>query len=209
MNPEATVFVVDDDQELCRALQWLLTSDGLKVEVFHSADEFLEQYDPQRPGVLVLDVRMRGMSGLELQNVLCERGYPIPVIILTGHGDVPMAVSAVKAGAYDFLQKPVNDAALLNRISGALRLDEQRRHDLEKLQVYRKRYASLTPRERQVFELVVGGMANKQIACDLCLSAKTVEVHRKNLMRKVGVQSVVELMRVAFVLGVKAATTAS
>lgn len=192
---EPTVFVVDDDADLCDSLRWLLESDGLRVETYTSAQSFLDAYTPDRPGVLLLDIRMPGMSGLELQQYLKERGFSIPIIILTGHGNVPMAVRAVQAGALDFLQKPVDDQVLLARISEAMRLDAQNRQERLEDEKVLRRLKSLTPRERNVLDLVVGGKSNKQIAGELCIADKTVEVHRKHLMKKMGVRSVVELVR--------------
>lgn len=202
MNNDSTVFVVDDDTDLCEALRWLLESDGLKVETYTSAQSFLEAYEPDRPGVLALDVRMPDMDGLELQQHLNARGYEIPVIILTGHGDVPMAVRALKAGALEFFQKPVNDQALLDCIHRAMRVDVEKRRQRACADVTRARIAALTRREREVMDLVVAGHANKQIAEILCLSVKTIEVHRKRVMKKMQAGTVVELVRM--VLSVRA-----
>lgn len=196
MPTKPTVFVVDDDPDLCDSLRWLIESDGLNVETYGSALDFLEAYDPARPGVLVLDVRMPGMSGLDLQEHLINKGYGIPIIILTGHADVPMAVGAVKAGAMEFLQKPVNDEILLDSIRRGIRLDVQNRSKKQRKDELLSRMARLTPRERQVMDLVIAGKPNKQIAHELSVSEKTVEVHRKRLMKKVQVGSAVELVRV-------------
>ncbi len=195
MDDTPTVFIVDDDQELCAALRWLLESEGLRVELYHSGEEYLAAFDPRRPGVLVLDVRMDGMSGLELHKQLIERGFAIPVIFLTGHGDVPMAVDSIKAGAVDFLQKPVHDVTLIERINEAMRLDARRRRALEENKELLARFERLTPREWEVLGLVVEGRANKQIAAILHISEKTVEVHRKHVMSKLQAQSVAELVR--------------
>jgi two-component system response regulator FixJ len=200
MRDDATVFVVDDDADICEALCWLLESDGLKVETHTSAQSFLSAYDPDRPGVLALDVRMRGMDGLGLQELLNARGYEIPVIILTGHGDVPMAVRALKAGALEFLQKPVNDQALLDCLHRAMQIDADNRRKRANRLVVRARMAKLTPREREVMDLVVAGYPNKRIAEVLCLSEKTVEVHRKRVMRKMKAASAVELVRMVLSL---------
>jgi two-component system response regulator FixJ len=197
MPTEPTVFVVDDDTDLCDSLRWLIESEGLRVETYASARGFLDAYNDDRPGVLVLDVRMPGMSGLELQEHLLAEGYGIPIIILTGHGDVPMAVRAVKRGALEFLQKPVNDEILLDSIRTALRLDAHNRSRKKHKDEILARLARLTPRERQVMELVIAGKPNKQIAHELSVSEKTVEVHRKRLMKKAQVTSAVELVRVA------------
>ena len=196
MPTEPTVFVVDDDPGLCDSLGWLIESDGLKVETYASAQDFLDAYEPDRPGVLMLDVRMPGMSGLDLQEHLIDKGYGIPIIMLTGHADVPMAVRAVRAGAVEFLQKPMNDQILLDRIRKAIRLDAQIRRKVIRKGEILARMALLTPREQEVMDLVVAGKANKQIAYELHVSEKTVEVHRKRLMRKMQVGSAVELVRV-------------
>ena len=200
MKDDPTVFVVDDDADLCEALRWLLESDGLKVETHTSAQSFLEAYRPDRPGVLALDVRMRGMDGLELQERLVAHDFDIPVLILTGHGDVPMAVRSLKAGALEFLQKPVNDQALLDCIHRALRIDAENRRKRVAKEVILARRAALTRREREVMDLVIAGKANKQIAELLCVSEKTVEVHRKHVMNKMQASSVVELVRTALSL---------
>jgi len=195
MPTEPTVFVVDDDPDLCDSLRYLIESDGLKAETYGSAQGFLDAYDPQRPGVLVLDVRMPGMNGLDLQQHLIDQGYEMVVIILTAHGDIPMAVRAVKAGALEFLQKPVNDQILLDSIRKAIRLDAQNRRQRQHKDEILRRLARLTPREQEVMDLVVAGKANKQIAHELSVSEKTVEVHRKRLMKKVQVGSAIELVR--------------
>ena len=195
MDDTPTVFIVDDDRELCAALRWLLESEGLRVELYHSGEEYLAAFDPRRPGVLVLDVRMDGMSGLEVHRQLIERGFAIPVIFLTGHGDVPMAVDSIKAGAVDFLQKPVHDVTLIECINEAMRLDAERRRKLAENKELLARFERLTPRELEVLELVAQGKANKQIAAILHISEKTVEVHRKHVMSKLQARSVAELVR--------------
>ena len=200
MTGDPTVFVVDDDADLCEALRWLLESDGLKVETHTSAQSFLEAYRPERPGVLALDVRMRGMDGLELQERLVAHDFDIPVLILTGHGDVPMAVRALKAGALEFLQKPVNDQALLDCVHRALRIDAENRRKRVAKEVILARLTALTTRERQVMDLVVAGNANKQIAELLRVSEKTVVVHRKHVLEKTRADSVVELVRIVLSL---------
>lgn len=196
MNDQQTVFVVDDDQAARESLRWLLESVGHRVNCPASALEFLESYDGSVPGCLVLDIRMPGMSGLELQNHLLERGWCLPVIIVTGHGDVPMAVRAMKAGAVDFLQKPYNDQVLLDRIQMALDLCRQRSHSHEELAKIQANYQQLTLREREVASLVVAGKANKVIAIELGLSPKTIEVHRANVMFKMRVKSLPELVQI-------------
>ncbi len=195
MTEQQTVFVVDDDQAARESLRWLLESVGHRVSCYPSAREFLEIYDGKVPGCLVLDVRMPGMSGLELQSLLLERNWCLPVIIVTGHGDVPMAVRAMKAGAVDFLQKPYNDQALLDRIQQALELCSQRRRNLSELAQIQDNYLQLTPREREVAALVVAGKANKVIAIELGLSPKTIEVHRANVMYKMQAHSLSELVQ--------------
>jgi two-component system response regulator FixJ len=197
---DPTVFVVDDDTDLCEALRWLLESDGLKVETYTSARSFLNAYHPDRPGVLALDVRMPGMDGLELQDYLTTHGLTIPIIILTGHGTVPMAVRALKAGALEFLQKPVNDQALLDSIRRALRTDAENRRKRSSDEAMAARFNALTPREREVLSLVVAGYANKRMAALLGVSEKTIEVHRKHLMGKMQARSVVELVRMSLSL---------
>jgi len=194
---EPKVFVVDDDDALCDALQELLEAQGLLVEAYNSAESFLAACAPDRPGCLVLDVRMRGMSGIDLQSRLAAEGVAIPVIIITGHGDVPMAVRAVRNGAVDFLEKPVPDQLLLERVRQALALDAQRRCAAVEHGAAAARLRTLTPRQRQVMDHVLAGQANKQIAAAMGISVKTVEVHRKRVMQKMGVHGVVELMRVA------------
>jgi FixJ family two-component response regulator len=195
MNERQTVFVVDDDQAARESLRWLLESVGHRVSCYASAREFLDACDGKVPGCLVLDVRMPGMSGLELQNHLLERNWCLPVIVVTGHGDIPMAVRAMKAGAVDFLQKPYNDQVLLDRIQQALELCSQRRRNHEELTLIQARYRQLTPREREVAAHVVAGMANKVIAIELGLSPKTIEVHRANVMSKMRAHSLSELVQ--------------
>ncbi len=192
---EPTVFVVDDDAALCEALQWLLESDGLRVQTHLSAEAFLAACPREQPGCLVLDVRMRGMSGLDLQLRLAEYGITLPVIMLSGHGDIPMAVRAVKAGAVDFLEKPVNAEVLLGRVRRALALDAKRRRERRARAELAARLESLTPRERDVLEMVLAGTPNKEIAAELGIGVKTVEAHRKQVMQKMGVRRAVELAR--------------
>lgn len=191
---EPTVFVVDDDPALREALQWLLESEGFAVATYDSAEAFLAGYHPGQPGCLVLDVRMRGMSGLDLQARLVQEPVGLPIIIITGHGDVPMAVRAVKSGAVDFLEKPVSDAALLERVREALRLDAENRRQCARRGHVAARLARLTPRERQVMDRMVAGRANKAIALELGIAEKTVEVHRKRVLEKMGVRTAIELV---------------
>ena len=194
---EPTVFIVDDDQAVARSLRWLIETVRLRVETFASAQAFLDGYDPHKPGCLVLDVRMPGLSGLELQERLTAQKINIPIIFITGHGDVQMAVRAVKSGAFDFIEKPFNDQDLLDRIQKAIVFDrEQRGKEVQRGQL-RMLFANLTPREREVLDLVVEGMSNKAIANSLGLSAKTVEVHRAKMMEKMQAHSVSDLVKMA------------
>lgn len=195
MTEKPTVFVVDDDQPARESLRWLLESVGHQVHCHASAQEFLDTFDGNTPGCLVLDIRMPGISGLELLNHLSDRQWCLPVIIVTGHGDVPMAVRAMKCGAVDFLQKPYNDQHLLDRIQQALELCRERRRSHDELSKIRGSYQQLTPREREVATLVVAGKANKVIAIDLGLSPKTIEVHRANVMLKMQANSLSELVQ--------------
>lgn len=194
-----TVFVLDDEAAIRDSLRFLLESVGLRVETFADAGEFLASWSPERPGCLVLDVRMRGMSGLELQDELVRRGVHLPTIVITGHGDVPMAVRAMKSGALDFLQKPFGDQALVDRVHQALEIDRDARRDLAERTRVSARLSILTPREREIAELLVDGKANKEIASDLGLSTRTVEGHRAHIMDKLAVDSFAELVRLVLV----------
>lgn len=197
MNSKATVFVVDDDQAMRSSLKWLIETVGMRVEVFSSANEFIRSYYPGRAGCLLLDVRMPGMSGLELQEYFIQQQIKIPIIIITGHGDVPMAVRAMKVGAVDFIEKPFNDELLLDSIRNALALDvEQRAQQAERSEVA-ARLAHLTPREHEVMEMVTNGRANKEIATELGVSSKTVEAHRARVMEKMEASSLAELVKMA------------
>ncbi len=191
---EPTVFVVDDDHALCDALQWLLEAARLRVKTYASADAFQTDYQPDRPGCLVLDIRMPGLSGLELQAQLVRKKIALPIIFITGHGDIPMAVQAVKNGAVDFLEKPVRPQLLLDHIRHALALDAQWRAERKWCNAVAARYRSLTERERQVLPLVVDGRANKVIAAELGIAEKTVERHRKGLLSKMEVEGAVGLV---------------
>jgi two-component system response regulator FixJ len=191
---DATVFVVDDDQAVRDSLQQLLQAVGLRVQTYASARDFLLAYRPDTPGCLVLDIRMPGMGGLDLQAQLVEQGVQLPIIFLTGHGDVPAAVRALKAGAMDFLQKPVNSQSLLDLVQQAIRRDgEARAQSAEKSEVVR-RLATLTPREREVLDRMVAGKANKVIAVELAISERTVEFHRGKIMKKMCARSLAELV---------------
>ncbi|MES9961164.1 MAG: response regulator transcription factor [Sedimenticola sp.] len=200
MSSEMTVFIVDDDQEVRDALQLLMESVGLNVETFGSAQEYLDQFDPGRPGCLVLDIRMPGMSGLDLQARLAAENIHPPIVIITGHGDVPMAVRAVQAGAVDFVQKPFNDQQLLDSVHRAIEQDAVQRGEVSKLLEIRDRLDKLTPREREVMELVIAGKRNKVIAADLNISQSTVEAHRAKVMEKMEADTLSSLMRMMLTL---------
>jgi FixJ family two-component response regulator len=196
----ATVFVVDDDEGVRSSLGILLDSAGYRPVSFGTAMDFLAQYDPARPGCVLLDMRMPGMTGMELVQELGRRGAFLPVIFITGHGDVPMAVEAMKWGAFDFLQKPFSPKDLLERIQRALAADTEARQMLSRTEEIRQRHATLTPREKEVMALIVAGHANKVIAMDLGLSERTVEIHRARVMEKMATRSVAHLVRMALEL---------
>lgn len=195
------VFVIDDDQAVRDSLRWLLESVSLPVETFSSANEFLERYDPERPGCLLVDVRLPGISGLELHERLRQRGVEAPTIFMTGHGDVPMAVRAMKNGAVEFFEKPLADQSLLDSIWRALELDRRQRAQRAAVDLVRLRARRLTAREVEVFRLVIKGLLNKQIALQLGVSSKTVEVHRARVMTKMEADSLADLVRMAALLG--------
>src|SRR6202008_2862863 len=191
----STVFVVDDDEGVRNSLRFLLKSVGLAAHAVGSASEFLDTYGPSQPGCLVRDVRMPGMSGLELEGQLNLRGAVIPVIFITGHGDIPMAVEAMQQGAFDFLQKPFRDQDLIDRIQRALERDARNRTALEQHARIRERLDSLTPREREVLALMTRGKPNKIMAAELGVSQRTVEIHRARVMEKSGAASLAQLVR--------------
>ena len=195
ITPDPTVFVVDDDQDMRELLRHLVGSVGLTVETSARAQQFLDTYDAGRPGCLVLDVRMPGMSGLDLQEELAARKISLPIIMITGYGDVPTAVCALRAGAVDFVEKPFSRQLLLDRIRHAMEVDRKARRAQAQRAEVAARLARLTPREREVMELVIAGNANKVIAIDLGLCEKTVEVHRARVMRKMEVDCLAELVR--------------
>jgi FixJ family two-component response regulator len=201
-DADAVVFVVDDDVRVRESLKNLIGSVGLRVEAFASAQEFLLSKRPDVPGCLVLDVRLPGLSGLDLQKQMAEADMEIPIIFITGYGDIPMTVHAMKAGAVEFLTKPFRDQDLLDAIHQALEHDRRARHRRAKTEKLRSRYSSLTPREREVMALVVVGLLNKQIAGELGTSEASVKVHRQHVMEKMGASSLADLVRMADRLGI-------
>lgn len=190
----STVFVVDDDSALRDALRGLLGTAGLQVEAYADGPTFLASIDSDRAGCVLLDMAMPGMSGHQVQAALKERGLELPIIFLTGHGDIPAAVRAVRAGAVDFLEKPVRGEVLLDRVRRSLAIDEERRCAREQTVEIRRRFATLRPREAEVMALVVTGLSNKEIAQNLGLSPRTVEVHRTHVMHKMGAANLAELV---------------
>jgi FixJ family two-component response regulator len=203
MSPiKPTVFIVDDDPAVLKGLSRLLRSAGFTVETFPSSQDFLNHYVPNTPGCLVLDVAMPGLNGLELQKALAAKGHAIPIIFLTGHGDIPMSVQAMKRGAADFLTKPVNDDNLLTAVHAALEKDRVDRRARAEVADIQERLATLTPREREVLEHVVSGQLNKQTAADLGIVEKTIKVHRARMMEKMKVHSLAELVRLAEKAGI-------
>ena len=197
---EPVVYVVDDNKELCSVLTRVIEANGLRCRAFDSAERFLESFEKGQPGCVVLDVRMPGMSGLELQEFLKRNGSSIPVLILTGHADVPVAIRAMKTGALEFLEKPVSNQILLEHIRRALQIDAQSRAANNMVDLVRGKYEKLTPREKQVMGLVVQGNANRHIGDRLGLRQKTVEVHRAHVMQKMEAKSLAELVRMAVLL---------
>lgn len=203
VESEAIVFVVDDDPSMRKALSNLFRSVGLRAEVFGSARELLESELPEVASCLVLDIRLPGPSGLDFQAELAKANIQIPIIFMTGHGDIPMTVKAMKAGAVDFLSKPFRDQDMLDAVSAAIERDTRRRQQSAARDSLDARYATLTPREREVMALVVAGLMNKQVAGELNLSEITVKIHRGNVMRKMAAQSLADLVRMAEQLGVR------
>jgi RNA polymerase sigma factor (sigma-70 family) len=195
MTQAPVVFVVDDDPSVRSSLKFLMSSVGLQVESFDSADALLQRKLPDAPSCLVLDVRLRGLSGLDFQRELAARNCHMPIIFITGHGDIPMSVRAMKAGAVEFLTKPFRDQDLLDAVRIALEKDRERRERKKEVSDLKERYKSLTPREQEVISMVVSGMLNKQIADQLGTAENTVKVHRSRAMEKMRAQSVAELVK--------------
>ena len=200
---EAIVFVVDDDPSMRKALTNLFRSVGLRAEVFGSAREWLESKLPEVASCLVLDIRLPGLSGLDFQAELAKTNIQIPIIFMTGHGDIPMTVKAMKAGAIDFLTKPFRDQDMLDAVAVAIERDRERRKEQKILSELRSRFASLTPREQQLLALVTSGLMNKQIAAEIGLAEITVKIHRGNIMKKMSARSLADLVRMAELLGVR------
>jgi FixJ family two-component response regulator len=203
-HPDSVVFVVDDDSSVREAIKSLIRSVGLGVETFGTAQEFLSSKRPDAPGCVVLDVRLPGISGLDLQRELAAHGINLPVIFITGHGDIPMSVRAMKAGALEFLTKPFRDQDLLDAIQQALDRDRSARQQRTETAELRERFDTLTPREREVMGLVVSGLLNKQIAGELGTSEITIKIHRSQVMKKMGAGSLAELVRMTEKLGIPA-----
>jgi FixJ family two-component response regulator len=207
VEERAVVFVIDDDPSMRGALEDLISTVGLEVRAFATPQEFLRSKPPDAPGCLVLDVRLPGMSGLTFQTELAKEGVRLPVIFITGHGDIPMSVRAMKAGAVEFLTKPFHDQDLLDAVHAAIERDRKTRHDAVRIAELRERFETLSERERQIMALVVIGRANKQIAGELGLSEMTVKVHRGQVMRKMQAGSLPELVRMADRLAVPTTTS--
>jgi two-component system, LuxR family, response regulator FixJ len=199
----ATVFIVDDDEQIRRYCELIVQHAGLPAEQFGSGREFLDHYDHSRPGCLLLDIRMPDMSGLELQQELNRRGAVIPVIFATGVAEIPVAVEAMQHGAFDYLQKPISQDDLLDRVRRALSFDATTRASLLERRQAEERFESLTEREREILAMVVGGLSNKEAAARMKLSARTVEIHRASLMRKTGARNTAHLVRMAMELQIR------
>ena len=197
---QESVLIVDDDAAVRDSLSLLLKSVGIQSKAFDSGGEFLEAYQPDWAGCILLDIRMPGMSGMEVQRRLVERDCTLPIIFITGHGDIPMAVEAMHLGAHDFVQKPFHDQELLDRIQAALNANREQQDDIDLKRNVKNRYETLTPRESEVMSAVVKGHANKVIAMDLELSQRTVEIHRARVMEKMQVRSLAELVKLSVLL---------
>jgi len=198
--PDKTVFVIDDDAGVRQGLRFMLRAAGYSVEAFPSARSFLEDYHPRRSGCLLLDIQLPQMSGLELQQTLNLRGWRIPVIFITGHGTVPLAIAAMKAGAFDFIEKPLREDALVESIERALRWNDRAYEERLERATLQTRAVSLTPREREVFELVAAGEPNKAIAHHLRISFRTVELHRAHIIEKLQARSLSDLIRMGIIM---------
>jgi RNA polymerase sigma factor (sigma-70 family) len=198
----ATIFIVDDDEAIRDSLDVLLKTVDLNTTTFSSGDEFLEAYDPGWEGCILLDIRMPGTSGMEVQKRLAESGCSIPIIFITGHGDIPMAVEAMHIGAFDFIQKPFRDQDLLDRIDQALTTSDEQEQQSARKKTVQNQFQTLTPREQEVMQFVVHGSANKVIAMDLGVSQRTVEIHRARVMEKMQARSLAELVRMALLIEV-------
>ena len=201
-GPDSVVFVIDDDASVRESLKSLFQSVGLQVEMFSSADAFLQGHHPDAACCLVLDVRLPGLSGLEFQNELAKAEIDLPIVFLTGHGDIPMSVQAMKAGAVEFLTKPCRDQELLDAVRSALERHRSSREEHRHVAALRTQYASLTAREKEVIGLVTAGLLNKQIAAEMDISEVTVKMHRGHIMRKMKARSLADLVRMADLLGV-------
>jgi FixJ family two-component response regulator len=197
------VFVIDDDESMRRGLTNLFESVGLRVEVFSSVSEVLERKLPDVPGCLVLDIRLPGMSGLDFQNLLEKEAIHIPIVFMTGHGDIPMSVKAMKAGAADFLTKPFRQQEMLDAVTVAIERDRTRRQNEKIISNVRAHFESLTLREREILTLVAAGLMNKQIAAELGIAEITVKIHRGRVMKKMGARSLADLLRAAEMLGIQ------
>lgn len=198
---QSKVHIVDDDDAVRKSLNMLFQSVGVGTSMYESGDDFLAQLDESSEGCILLDIRMPGTSGLEVQKQLHERGNRMPIIFITGHGDVPMAVEAMQLGAFDFVQKPFRDQDLMDRVSQALSQCEEQREENEQRQTIQQRYESLTPREKEVMSCVVKGQANKVIALDRNVSQRTVEIHRARVMEKMEARSLADLVRMSIQIG--------
>jgi len=199
--PAAIVYVIDDDDALRDALSSLFRSVGLHVELFGSASELLQRKLPETPSCLVLDIRLPGVSGLDFQGQLAKSGVLMPIVFMTGHGDIPMSVRGMKAGAVDFLAKPFRDQDMLDAVAAALESDRKRREADQSVAAVRSAFETLTPREREIMTFVTSGLMNKQVAGKLGLSEITVKIHRANVMKKMACQSLADLVRMAGLLG--------
>lgn len=206
IEQQPVVFIIDDDASLCEALARLFRSVGLQAKVYGSAPEFLQSKLPDGPSCLVLDVRLPGLSGLDFQSELVKANIQIPIVFMTGHGDIPMTVRAMKAGAVEFLPKPFRDQDMLDAVQVGLEQDRERRKRVSDGLKLKASFDTLTPREQQIMALVTAGLMNKQIAGEIGVSEVTVKLHRGNVMRKMGAKSLAELVRMADALGIRRGT---